>query len=471
MSASGPGIWDASAQGSGLIPLGPVPATDVAAMTADQIMPLLHGLRPGAVTDAGQAYLRLGQNLAATADKLAAHGQTLSENWTGQSSQVALAKLEQVHAQTVTLAQAATAAGDVLTWLGQTVLPSFKELPDPRGGLLNAGGSFVTGVEHAADYLTGNTSAAAAASSAADVTARNYLTALNGYLAEASNNLPTAMGAAAVTSASAIGTVGGRAGTAGGGPGTAPGFPSGTATGAGVVGGVRSSAGRLPAVAPVGHAGTGAATIGGRPSAGAPSAGTGPALSSSPGSLQSAAPPPGSPAWPSAAMPGASAGAGGIGSVAGGAARSVPGVASVAGPGLPALSPAGSPAGEAGLPGASAADELPEVPGFGTGANGFGSNGFGTAEYGAAGGPPSAAVAGVQDGLYGTSAADGGLAADGAPGADVAGFPMMGAGSGSQQDRERQRQAWTYEDEDIWGGPTDCVPAVIEGTDWTWKKN
>lgn len=495
MSASGQGSWDASAPsgsagrltsygyltdanpptsapaagagwsaaGSGLIPLAPVPATDVAAMTADQIMPLLHGLQPGAVTDAGQAHLRLGQNLAATADRLAAHGQTLLENWTGQSSDTAMARLEQVHAQTLTLAQAATQAGDVLTWLGQTVLPSFKELPDPRGGLLNAGGSLITGLEHAAGYLTGNTSAAAAAaaSSAADATARNYLTALNGYLVEASSNLPTAMGAAAVTNASAIGTAGGRAGAAGGSPGASVGFPSGAAAGAGLAGGARSPAGRVPALVPASNAGGGRPSPG-APSPGAPSPGTGSVLSSPPGSLQSVPTPPGSVTSSSSAMPGTSSAAGGIGPAAGEASGPLPGVTSVAGLGIPGVSPNAG----AGLPGASAADDVPDVPGFGAGANGYGAD-----AYGPGSGPVSAGAASAQDGSYGASAADGGTAADGATGADMAGFPLMGTGSASQRDRERQRQAWTYEDEDIWGGPTGCVPAVIEGTDWIWKKS
>ena len=44
----------------------------------------------------------------------------------------------------------------------------------------------------------------------------------------------------------------------------------------------------------------------------------------------------------------------------------------------------------------------------------------------------------------------------------MAGFPMAGAGAG-QSEKERQRQAWMYEDEDIWGLPSGCVPPVIEG--------
>lgn len=99
-----------------------------------------------------------------------------------------------------------------------------------------------------------------------------------------------------------------------------------------------------------------------------------------------------------------------------------------------------------GLSGGAA--DVPNVPGLGA-----------TGSATAADGVATGGAAGTQ-----VAAADGSAAAgaEGSAAPGMAGFPMTGVGAG-QSEKDRQRQAWMYEDEDIWGLPTDCIPPVIEG--------
>jgi len=339
--------------------------------------------------------------------------------------------LQQVHAQTLITAQAAIQAGAVLNWLGNVVLPQFKALPDPRSGLLNSAGGIISGIEHAASDLSGTVSGAAAANatSAADTVARSYLTALNTYLAEANNNLPTSTGAVAGDPAintqmqlaplpsgagarSVAGTVNGRTGN--------PGSVSGR--------GATSKVGST--TTPAGSRAT-SGTGGGSP---APSSGSPTAL---PGSLQSVPAPPGTGISSSQVVPGGPvSGIGEVGSATGAvtANPSLPGLA------VPGLSTGGY-ATQPGSPGVAAGEMMPGV----------------------ANAPLVSGAAGSQDAAAANGA--GGASAD-----DMGGFPMMGGAAPGQSEKERRRQAWMNEDEDIWGVPTGCVPTVIEGTDWIWKQ-
>jgi hypothetical protein len=416
---------------SGSISLAPVPATDVSAMSADQIMTLLHSLQPAAVADAGRAHTALGRTLANLADRLSFHAQDLAENWTGTAATNAVASLKQIHAQTLTTAQAATAAGAVLNWLGNTVLPQFKNLPDPRSGLLNASGSIVTGVEHAASDLTGSLSATEAANvnSAADTVARSYLTALNTYLVEANNNLPTQTGTSS------------NGGAAGEPLRLAP-NPSGITAGASTSG---KATGRATVPSPASGRGAtskggSAATTGGSRSSGktgSVSPGSSGGSSAPPGSLQSVPVQPGNAGSPSQVVPGGPAsGIGDIGSGTGVAAGnpSAPGLA------IPGLSRGGYPI-------------QPGNPS--TASNGVPGEESTPLASGAPGSQDVAATSGA-----GTASAEG----------ETGGFPMMGGAAPGQSDKERRRQAWMNDDDGIWGAPTDCVPSVIEGTDWIWKR-
>ena len=83
----------------------------------------------------------------------------------------------------------------MLSWLGNEVLQAFKALPHPQAGLLNAAGSLITAGTHLIDDTAGPVTAIHAnISNAAATVAQSYLTALNSYLEEANNNLPTRTG-------------------------------------------------------------------------------------------------------------------------------------------------------------------------------------------------------------------------------------------------------------------------------------
>jgi hypothetical protein len=416
---------------TGTISLAAVPATNVSGMTADQIMPLLHSLQPAAVASAGRAHAALGQTLSNLADRLAFHAQTLAENWTGAAASNAVTSLQQVHAQTLTTAQAATQAGAVLNWLGNVVLPQFKNLPDPRSGLLNSAGGIIAGITHAASDLSGTVSATAAANatSAADTVARSYLTALNAYLVEANNNLPAQTGISSYPIDEQLRLA-----------------PSSSGTGARVVG-TGAAIGRTTGSSPssgrgaTSKVGSTAATGGGKSSgaAGSRSPGSSGGSSPVPGSLQSAPAQPGAGSSPSQVVPGGPGS--GIGDP-GTSTSTMTGNSSLPGLTVPGLSPRGY-AIQSGSPGASAT----------------------TGEISSDASAPLASGAISSQDAAGTSGV-GGASTDGAMGG---GFPMMGGAPG-QSDKERRRQAWMNEDEDIWGAPKDCVPSVIEGTDWIWKR-
>ena len=430
--------------GPGGIAVTPIPPTEVAGMTSGQIMALLHGLQPAAVAEAGQAHTRLGQTLTTLAGQLATHTQTLAENWSGQAADTALASLYQTHQQTVAVARAAIQAGAVLSWLGNTVLPEFKALPDPNSGLLDAAGNLGTAMVHAVSdaSLDPLAIAAANATSAADKAAQGYLTALNAYLVEANSNLPTVNNQFRSQRYGLPGTAN-PAGASPGGPGSTSGTVPGIA-GASAVHAAGSGGAGFPAGAGAGgRAGSGVRAVsGGIPGSPAPSMPGSPSL---PGSLQGV---PGTLPAPSSAVPGDPAVGGGLGSGTGGIG-SIPGASSVPGLVVPGALPGGSSAvpGESG--GVGEADGIPDFPGLGPA-------GSGMAGLGPEGSESAGAVStgAAQDAAYGAAAgAEGGTAGPG-----LAGFPMAGAGAGNQSEKERQRHAWMYEDEDIWGGPTDCVP-------------
>jgi hypothetical protein len=408
------------------ISLAPVPTTDLSGMTADQIMPLLHGLQPAAVADAGRAHAALGQTLSNLADRLAFHAQTLAENWTGTAASNAVTSLQQIHAQTLATAQAATQAGAVLNWLGNVVLPQFKNLPDPRSGLLNSAGSVITGIAHAARDLSGTVSGAAAANatSAADTVARSYLTALNTYLVEANSNLPTHVG---VTRGSQIEQLQPVTSSSGAGPGAV----GGAAVGRTARPGAASARGTTS------RPGSSAIPAGSSRATGSGSAGSPGSSSALPGSLQSVPVQPGAGTSPSQVVPGGPAS--GIGGVEPGTGT-VTGSSSLPGLAVPGLSPGGY-AIQPGSPGAATGEISSD-----------------------ASAPLASGAISSQDAAAASGA--GGASAESSMGG---GFPMMGAAPG-QSDKERRRQSWMNEDEDIWGAPKDCVPSVIEGTEWIWKR-
>jgi hypothetical protein len=459
--AAGASAVPASASASTVIPsidvkTNSVAESDVTGMTAPQIMEILHRLPSGEVAAAGAAATRMGSTLEQVATQVTRHAHTLAQNWTGSAAQAAMVQFQTLHNQAATLAQQTTQTGAVLSWLGNEVLPRFKALPDPtpaspvatdarEGAAIGehdagAGGAVVgaiggTIVGAVSGLFGGNGQAQAQANQ----TAQQYLRALNTYLVQANQALPSPVG----LSNSSEGGGGPAAGFPSGGPRSgaavpASGYPGGGASGAGAGAGTGSVPGtggttRLPRVTPVpgdGGSGTGVLGYRGVPGGGSPV----PTM----GKLQGVTLPAGGSPTPSLGPTGTP----------------------VTGPAGPATGmPTGLP-----IPGLGS-DEFPAdaVPDDGM---------VGIPE--ASGLTASDVVAQdavVQSAVGQDAVAQGavtdtdGLLAQGAEGqADygMTGLPATGSGA-AEREKERRRRAWLDEEADIWGLPSDNVPSVIEG--------
>jgi uncharacterized protein YukE len=430
-----------------------VAESDVTGMTAAEIMPILHGLAPEEMAHAGAAHTALGDRLEQIATRVAQHAHTLAQNWTGSAAQAAMVQFQALHDQMATLAQQASQTGSVLSWLGNEVLPKFKALPDPTPAspmatdaqVAAAAGEQAAGPAGAVAGAVGGTIVGAVsglfggnshAQAEADHTAQQYLRALNGYLVQANEALPSPVGGSSFFSGGRPGAgspSGGSPATAGGMVPASGGYPgAGTGTGQGSRTGGTAGASRAGAVPADGLPGATLSTASGSGHGTVPGAGS---LPPSTGSLQGLPVPPG----------------GSLPSSAGSAGTSVPGPAGLGTgsptgmPAVPNLSVSGGAAGGLGPDG----DELPAdaVPGE---VSGVGSSLNGEVDGGAAGAQ--------------AASADGSLAAgaEGPAGYGMTGFPMGGSGA-AEREKERRRQAWLGEDPDIWGLQADHVPPVIEG--------
>ena len=389
------------------------PAGEEQSMEYPEIMQILHGLKPGDVASAGDAFENLAKVLDAITSDLANTGNQLgnSKSWEGAAAQAAMNKFQQLHDQAAQLAANAHNTAGVAHWLGHDVLPKYQSIPSPEvmsksesdaiiGGMFGAGGAAVGGV-------AGMFGVGSDGTGKANNAARGYLASLNGYIGEGINQLPPSVSGPNPTN---ITNPGQWQTPPSGGPGSGytpiGGYPPGGYGGGAPIGG----GGGTPPYTPPG---------GGRvPPPKLPTGNGGPSPT---GTLQGYTPPPG----------------GGTPPPFGGSPGGMPGGGS-ANPfsRLGMMPGGGAGAGEGDLPGESSPDE--------------GLTGDTAAADGAAGD---------------AAAADGAAAGDaagaaGAEGEGMAGMPMGGSGSG-QQDKERQRQAWMHEDEDIWGVPKDDVGPVI----------
>jgi uncharacterized protein YukE len=496
VTTSGPGTSTSGGGNYDLLPqVVAADSSEVTGMDATQIMGILHGLNPGEVAQAGQAHLELGQTLSRIADRLASNAQTLAQNWQGDAAQAAMSKFQAMHDQTAQLAEQATQTGNVLSWLGNDVLPKFQNLPDPRvtsttahdeqtgaklgekvagtgGAIIGDGaGAVVGGFEHMLGL--GNNGQAQA-----NATAQKYLTALNTHLVTAYNNMPKTIGNnisenSGGSPAPVTGSPGGVGGAGGGthaAPVTPVSGPGGPGTGGG---GTGTHTGTGHSTGGGGAKGTGGSTVGRISPVSSPPGGAS-GNGGSTGRLQGLTPTPGG------GTPGT--GGGGVPGATG------PGPGTGPGSGLPIP---GGPVPRGGGSGNADDSELVDESGLGSGDGdgGGAADGSPVPEDAALLSGPDADLPGV-DGVNGpgmlgsadpaTATATDGYVAD-APlgaqsgdaagssalgadntGADMAGVPMGGAG-GAQQEKERRRQAWMSEDESIWGMPTDHVPPVIEG--------
>jgi hypothetical protein len=418
----------------------PGPASGLTAAEIEQLFSYLPD--PSLVSESGRAHTAASEALADIADSLVKHVQVLTEAWSGTAAQAAVTSFGQLHQTAIGLAQASAQTGAVLSWLGETILPLYKNYKAPP---LSIAGHIEAAIGH----------------NPSDIAAQQVLERLNNRLVEANANLPPSVsknlpggiaaapapsvsgsGPGAAGAGAAAGAVGGPAGAAGGGAGGLADGGTGGATG-GLGGGPRGSPGATTTLASAPGGGTPGPVTPGGPGTG--SGAPGPVTPGGPGSGGEGAVPvlPGTP------------GAGGAGE---GASAEVPGGPALAGEGAGGDGMIGE--GVVGVaPGDSAVignDGMIGVAPGAVGADGaFADGAFADGGLGASG-------AGHTTGATGFVGADG--AATDAAGQEAAGgtgFPMTGGTGGSGRETERRRQAWMAEDADVWEGQADTAPSKI----------
>src|ERR1022692_3965512 len=104
--------------------------------TAPEIEELFSYLDPAAAEQAGSAHTAASKTLANIAEDLIKHVQVLNENWSGTAAQAAVVNFQQLHETAVGLAQASAQTGAVLSWLGETILPYYKNYQAPSNGVV-----------------------------------------------------------------------------------------------------------------------------------------------------------------------------------------------------------------------------------------------------------------------------------------------------------------------------------------------
>ncbi len=422
----------------------------VGGLTAAEIEQLFSYLpEPSLVSESGRAHTAASEVLADIADSLVKHVQVLNEAWSGTAAQAAVTGFQQLHQTAIGLAQASAKTGAVLSWLGETILPFYKNYKAPA---LSVIGHIEAAVGH----------------NPSDIAAQQVLERLNNRLAQANANLPPSV---SKNLPADLGAVPARLvpgpGSGGAGAGAAAGAAGGLARGVG---------GGAAGLASGGASGPGGGTVGSLGTAPHGSPGAPATLASAPGGA-------GGSGTPGPATPGGAGGGGAPGPVTPGGPGSGGGTVSLL-PGAPGASGAGG----------GVSGEVPGGPG-GPGLAGEGAGGDGMIGEGVVGVAPGDSAVIGSDGMIGVAPGDpGAMGADGAfadgslgasgpgsttgvtgfVGADGAatdaagqeaaggtGFPMTGGAGGSRRETERRRQAWMAEDTDVWEGQAETAPAQI----------
>jgi uncharacterized protein YukE len=475
MRIGGGGGWGAVTSNTYQIKTMAVPPAPASSMTAAEIEALFSYLDPSAVAEAGKAHTAAAKTLQSIADSLVTHAQALGGGWSGTAAQGSIAAFQQLHQTSVQLAQASAQTGQVLTWLGETILPYYKNWKAPSNGIVGTIESWF-------------------GSNPQNQAAQQVMKRLNDRLSQANAGLPVSVSIDLP-----------KIGQAGHAPATTGGVGAGRGAGAavagvGLTGGVRGT---------VGTVGSGGGIIGVHPG-GVGVSGRGPAASGGSGVVPTgpggtAAPPthlaglpPGGGTLPGAgSLPGGPAGVpGGGGPPGGGPGGGVPvgvpgddgapgdgvsggpepfgpvpvsGQGTVPGAGAePGLG--GEPSDAVGVPGADAPPGAvgafsgePGEPGVGgVGGSGPGSQGLVGEDVGFSSGPGAVmgsdgmigAGPGIAEGESGpgSNGATGFVGADDAATEPYGGLPVTGGSGGDRRQDERYRQAWMAEDADIWEG-------------------
>lgn len=484
MRIGGDGGWGAITGNTYQIKTMAVTPAPASGMTAAEIEALFSSLDPSAVAEAGKAHAAAAKTLQSVADSLVTHAHALAGGWNGTAAQGSIAAFRQLHQTAVQLAQASAQTGQVLTWLGETILPYYKNWKAPSNGIVGT-----------IESLFG--------SNPQDQAAQQVMKRLNDRLSQANAGLPASV-SIDLPKIGQAGHAPATTGQAGSGRGAGA-----SAAAAGPTGGVRGAAGAVGSGGGVIGVHPGGAGVSGRSPVAGGGVGVVPADTGGPVAPPThlAGLPPGGGTVPGASgLPGGPAGVPGGGGPPGGGlpGGGVP-VGLPGGAGAPGDGVAGGPepygpvpvSGQGTVPGAGdepglggepsdappgAVGAFPGQPGAFPGASGEPGaddvGGSGPAGQGLAGedvGFPSgqSAVMG-SDGMIGTGpgiaegeTGPGGNGATGFVGADDAaaepygGFPVTGGSGGSRRENERYRQAWMAEDADTWEGEAAPAPSLI----------
>jgi uncharacterized protein YukE len=410
--------------------------------TASEIQELFSYLDPGAAAQAGAAHTAAGQTLASIADDLVKHVQVLNESWSGTSAQSAIGSFQQLHQTAVGLAQASAQTGAVLSWLGETILPYYKNYKAPGNGIVGD-----------LESLVGHNPQNSAAQAVMERLNNRFTQANAGLPPSVSVSLPANLGGHSSTATSSVGSAGagaghaasGVSGLAGGGSsvGSLAGGGAGAGSGVGGAVGALGHGGSSGSVTRLASSGPPGGTSGSGPGGGPLTGGSGPTVGTvGPGGPPgSGSPAPGGSLFPISGGSGPSGGPEGPGPLgnAGGESLGAEG-AGLNGEGVVSEGMVGVAPGDGAVMGADGMIGMAPDPS----AEGLGG---GLAEGGIGAGDAAAA---------GTVGADGAMAGGG-----MTGLPMMGGSAAGRQESERRRQAWMAEDADVWEAAANLVPALI----------
>lgn len=100
-------------------------------MESPEIMALLRSLDDEGTRRAGERYTTLGHALNEIAVRIAGHSDHLARHWRGRAAAGAMRTFQDMHDYAARLAAQAIQAGAVLKWMGNDVLPQYKNLQDP----------------------------------------------------------------------------------------------------------------------------------------------------------------------------------------------------------------------------------------------------------------------------------------------------------------------------------------------------
>lgn len=174
--------------------------SDVHQMEWQEIMEILHNLDDSGMVDAANDFHHLSHSLRRIAYQIAQHGKELAEHWKGAAADAALTHFEDLYQYTNSLSTQAKQTGNALAWLGNDVLPHYKNLQSPKAAAPEKGPGNSGGAPVAAGSTgsTGSSTSPSAASgfspagqTAANEAAREYLRSLSGHIEAANNAMPT----------------------------------------------------------------------------------------------------------------------------------------------------------------------------------------------------------------------------------------------------------------------------------------